>query len=314
MPKRLRIDYPGAFFHITSRGNRKQPIFLSDADRHSFLSCLREAHEKYGIFIHVYCLMENHYHLFLELSRSGLSKAMHLINMRYSHYFNLKHDRCGHTFQSRFHSILVEAAVYACEVSAYIHLNPVRARIVECPADYPWSNYRAFLGLSADQSWTSASFILRLFGSTPADAKANYEAYVLARRDRKLPRPFRLPGNMGILGSHEFIEQAKKLVATDADDVDNSSARGQQRLHSPSLDRIKVAAEAVLGSRSTITRKMAIYYAHTRTDRTLREIGGFFGIGSSGITDICRRLRSELIHNQTLVSALKEIGERLESD
>lgn len=312
MPRRQRIDFPGAFFHIISRGNRKQAIFLSDDDRYYFLSCLREAHEKHGIRVHAYCLMENHYHLFLEVLGGGLSRAMHLINMRYSNYFNLKHGRCGHTFQSRYQATMVEAAVYARELASYIHLNPVRAGIVERPEAYPWSNYREYLGLSAPQSWTSSSFILRLFGPTPPEAKENYEAYVLSRRDRRLPNPFRVTGKIGVLGNHEFIERVRALLESSVPRPEKGLEAGCMGLRNICLETVQAEAEALFSEGSRIVRKIAIYFAHTRTDHSLKEIGDFFRIGNSGITDICRRLRGELACNETLARALKEIEERLQ--
>ena len=311
MPRRERIDFPGAFFHITARGNGKQTVFLSDDDRYYFLSCLREAHDKHGILAHVYCLMDNHYHLFLELLRGGLSKAMHLVNMRYANYFNLKHGRCGHTFQSRFRAILVEAAAYARELAPYIHLNPVRAGIVERPEEFPWSNYREYLGLSAPQPWTSSLFVLRLFGPTFAEARANYEAYVLSRLHQKLPDPLKSAGRTGILGSHEFIEHVRKRLACQAANSGELPRAGRDEGVRPSLEAIRSEIEALFGPRSAISRRLAIYVAHTRTDRSLREIGDFFAIGNSGITDICRRMRKEMVHNETLARSLEDIEERL---
>jgi len=99
MARQLRIEYPGAFYHVTSRGNQKQPIFLQDDDRRYFLSRLDETHEKKDAVIHAYCLMENHYHLILETPRGNLSKIMHSINTAYTIYFNGRHSRCGHLFQ-----------------------------------------------------------------------------------------------------------------------------------------------------------------------------------------------------------------------
>jgi putative transposase len=312
MPRRQRLDFPGAFFHVTCRGNRKQPIFLSDDDRYYFLSCLREAHEKYAILIHVYCLMENHYHLLLETLRAGLSKAMHLINMKYSNYFNLKHDRCGHLFQSRFKAILVEAAVYARELASYIHLNPVRAGIVKRPEDYIWSNYRAYVGQASPQGWSSSSFVLGLFGSSKLVARTNYETFVRSRLDHNCPDPLKSAEHRGILGGHEFIEKVRRLSPPDDSvllEEDPEACRTNHRR--ASLENILAETEALLGPKSGITRKLAIYISHAKTDRSLKEIGAFFGIGNSGISDICRRLRKELAYNETLGRLIKEIEYRL---
>jgi len=195
MTRPLRIDYPGAFYHITCRGNRKQPIFLSDEDRVFFLGCLREAHERFGLRIHAFCLMGNHYHLFAEAPEGGISKIMHLINTRYSNYFNKKCDRTGHTFQSRFSAILVEARGYALELTAYIHLNPVRAELVDLPEEYDWSDYRVYMGLTPSQSWNSQQRVLRMLGKNAERARDEYRRFVLDRMGN--PRPSTPPGSSG---------------------------------------------------------------------------------------------------------------------
>ena len=138
MARPLRITYPGAFYHITSRGNERKNIFKSQRDREQFLIYLESATERYGAKIHVYCLMSNHYHLLLETPLANLSQIMRHINGAYTTYFNIKRERAGHLFQGRYKAILVEMDEYAQELSRYIHLNPVRAGIAEMPEQYPW--------------------------------------------------------------------------------------------------------------------------------------------------------------------------------
>jgi REP element-mobilizing transposase RayT len=141
----LRIEYPGAFYHVTSRGNERRTVFQSNRDREKYLSYLESAHERYGAVIHVYCLMGNHYHLLLETPRANLSKILHYINGAYTTYFNIKRSRSGHLFQGRFKGILVDKDEYCKELSRYVHLNPVRAGMVKAPLEYPWSSYRYFV-------------------------------------------------------------------------------------------------------------------------------------------------------------------------
>ena len=141
MARPLRITYPGAFYHVTSRGNEQKPVFKSIKDRTKFLEYLKSATERYSAVIHAYCLMDNHYHLLLETPSGNLSRIMAHINGAYTSYFNKKRDRAGHLFQGRYKAIVVEADEYAKELSRYIHLNPVRAGIVKMPEEYKWSNY-----------------------------------------------------------------------------------------------------------------------------------------------------------------------------
>jgi len=120
----LRIEYPGAFYHVASRGNERKNIFLSARDRQQFLSCLETATVRYGAQIHVYCLMSNHYDLLVETPRGNLSAVMKHINGAYTTYFNVKRRRAGHLFQGRYKAVLVDKDAYAKELSRYIHLNP----------------------------------------------------------------------------------------------------------------------------------------------------------------------------------------------
>ena len=136
MARPLRIEYPGAFYHVTSRGNEQKDVFRSRTDREKFLSYLDSATQRYNAVIHAYCLMNNHFHLILETPTGNLSQIMRHINGAYTTYFNVKRKRAGHLFQGRFKAILVEADEYAAELSRYIHLNPVRAGIATKPEDY----------------------------------------------------------------------------------------------------------------------------------------------------------------------------------
>ncbi len=140
MARPLRLQYPGACYHVTSRGNEKKPIFRNQKDREKFLAYLESAVVRYEAIIHVWCLMGNHYHLFLETPTGNLSQIMRHINGAYTTYFDVKWKRTGHLFQGRYKAILVEADQYATELSRYIHLNPVRAGIVDTPEGYFWSS------------------------------------------------------------------------------------------------------------------------------------------------------------------------------
>lgn len=131
---------------MTSRGNERNDIFRNSKDKEKFLSCLHSATERFHTSVCLYCLMDNHYHLLLETERGNLSTVLHHINSLYTGYFNRMYHRTGHLFQGRYKAILVEKETYALELSRYIHLNPVRARLVRKPEDYVWSSYRVYIG------------------------------------------------------------------------------------------------------------------------------------------------------------------------
>ena len=128
MARPLRISYPGAFYHVTSRGNERKAVFKSSGDREKFLGYLASASQRYDARVHAYCLMDNHYHLLIQSPRANLSEIMHHINGAYTTYFNVNRARPGHLFQGRYKAILVDIDEYAKELSRYLHLNPAFVR------------------------------------------------------------------------------------------------------------------------------------------------------------------------------------------
>jgi putative transposase len=312
MARQLRIEYPGAVYHVKSRGNQKQPIFLSDDDRRLFLACLGDAHEKFAAIIHVYCLMTNHYHLMVETPHADLSRIMHLINTRYSIYLNAKHGRCGHPFQGRFKATVVEAELYAQVLSRYIHLNPVRAGIVGLPQEYEWSNFREYVKLRREPPWMSTALVLSLFGGRPERASDLYAEFVLSAIGRELEDPLSGTASSGILGSETFIERIKKeiipgrLLAPDPEIPELRELKTR-----PELAGIRAEVDSYLGIRNKHAKRAAIFIAHKNTDYTLKEIGEFFDIGPSGISSACRKMSAYLMSNESLAQAIAEIELRL---
>ena len=133
MARPLRLEYPGAVWHITARGNERKNIFRSDADRRLLLELLGDAVRRYGWIVHTYVLMSNHYHFLIETPRPTLSRGMQWLNGKYAQRFNKRHDRVGHLFQGRFKGFLIENSEYLNEVLRYVVLNPVRAGLVARP-------------------------------------------------------------------------------------------------------------------------------------------------------------------------------------
>ena len=131
-------------YHITNRGVRKEPIFYNMIDKHKFIMILAEAHNKFEFKIHAYCLMNNHFHLLIEIFDSPISKTMQTIQQRYAIYFNHTYHSKGHVFQSRYYSRLIDNTNDFLNVSKYIHMNPVAAGLVTHPQDYQWSSYATF--------------------------------------------------------------------------------------------------------------------------------------------------------------------------
>ncbi|HKM42778.1 MAG TPA: transposase [Limnochordia bacterium] len=186
MPRKRRLWYPGAMYHITCRGNHRQDIFRDAMDRNVYLSQLLQAKEDHSCTILAYCLMTNHVHLQVETSHIELWHMMKQLNMRYVLYFNRKYDLVGHLFQGRYRAELIKDLGSCVPVSRYIHLNPVVAGMSKTPAAYPWSSYSNFLGKRLD-GLASPDRILDLF---PQPSVEQYRAYVE-----------QIGGNVGCKGS-----------------------------------------------------------------------------------------------------------------
>ncbi len=165
MARPLRLAYPGAFYHVTTRGNARQAIYLDAQDRQMFLAGLEEVVTRYHWRCHAYCLMDNHYHLLLETPQENLSAGMRQLNGVYTQRFNRCHARVGHVFQGRFKAVLVERDSYLLELCRYVVLNPVPAGMVKQPERYRWSSYRATAGLEKAPEWLTRAWVLGQFSS-----------------------------------------------------------------------------------------------------------------------------------------------------
>jgi REP element-mobilizing transposase RayT len=312
MARQLRIEYPGAFYHVTSRGNQKQPVFLSSWDRARFLDYLDEAHEKLDALVHSYCLMESHYHLMLETRQANLSKIMHFMNTSFTIYLNKRHKRVGHLFQGRFKAILIEAETYAQELSRYIHLNPLRAGIVKRPEDHAWSSLREYLGQRKPPRWLDTSFVLGLFGDDPDDARLQYAAFISSLLIPTVPNPFKNKngGSPAILGSKGFLERIKETYLQGKAPNREFPLLRQYR-EKPPLGRIRSEVVRRLGNEDKLSRNMAIFLTHGHTDYRLEEIGDYFGISQAAIGMVCLRIKQVLSQNPDLSRAVEEIKRNL---
>jgi putative transposase len=175
-----RLLVPGGIYHVFSRGNRRQDVYLDAIDRFRFLDRLEEVVAWFGWLVHAYCLMPNHFHLLLETPEPNLSAGMHRLNFLSAQSFNRRHDVDGHLFQGRFHSPLVTSDEHLVELSRYVALNPVRAGLVRDPVDWRWSSYRATAGLVSRPPFLTLDLVLGYFASDPEAASRAYREYVLA--------------------------------------------------------------------------------------------------------------------------------------
>lgn len=203
MARPLRIEFAGALYHVTARGNAQEDIYRDDEDRQQFLILLSNTVNRYNWYCHAYCLMGNHYHLLIETNMPTLSKGMKLLNGTYTQYFNRQHQRVGHVFQGRFKAILVQKDSYLQELARYIVLNPVRARIVRHAKDWRWSSYRATAGYDKSNACLTTDWILAEFSKSKNVAQQYYRDFVQA--GKRQPSPWHQLKNQIYLGNDEFV-------------------------------------------------------------------------------------------------------------
>jgi putative transposase len=202
MSRPLRIEYAGAVYHITSRGNEKKAVYKDDVDRGIFLDTLSQVSKRYNWICHAYCLMNNHYHLIIETPDGNLSVGMRQLNGVYSQTFNKRHKRVGHLFQGRYKAVLIQKESHLLEVCRYVVLNPVRARAVERPEMWKWSSYQATGGKEKPHSCLITEWILRQFGTTKRIAEEAYRKFVQA--GIKQESIWKAVRGQSILGEEEF--------------------------------------------------------------------------------------------------------------
>lgn len=170
MARPLRLEFSGALYHVMARGNRRAPIYLDDTDFTQFLTGLGKVCERYNWLTHAYCLMHNHYHLLIETPDGNLSRGMRQLNGVYSQRFNRRHGTSGHLFQGRYKAILVQKGSYLLELSRYIVLNPVRARIAPAVQDWRWSSYLETVGRVEPPEWLETDWLLAQFKMLECEA------------------------------------------------------------------------------------------------------------------------------------------------
>lgn len=312
MARPLRIIYPGAFYHVTSRGNERKAVFKSKRDREKFLEYLESATERYQAVIHVFCLMDNHYHLLLETPSGNLPQIMQHINGAYTTYFNVKRDRSGHLFQGRYKAILVEKDEYAKELSRYIHLNPVRAKMVDTPEEYEWSSYPFYVGRKKAPQWLYRNFILRYFGDNPSVAQTGYRRFLTAKVNDGNESP--LDGVVGstLLGSLDFVAHIKENYLA-GKNPDKTLPALNRLIDKISIKDIFDEVDAIFVKEDSIIRQVKMYLCRKHTRKTLKNIGAYFGIGESGVCQASKRIKDKMMRDQIFEQTIAKIEAKIAS-
>ena len=278
MARPLRIEYEGALYHITSRGNARADIFLADEDRHLFLDVLSSVVARHNWICHAYCLMPNHYHLLIETPLPNLSRGMQLLNGIYTQKFNRQHRRSGHVFQGRFKAILVEKESHLLELARYVVLNPVRAKMVRSACDWPWSSYRATSGQTTAPKFLSTDWLLSQFDTDRIRAIAAYRRFVSQGQGLDVWESLRAGS---LPGSDSFIESMRPLLLDTP--LDPNVLRRERDAARPSL------RELFSNMSDKTTRDECIYKAIRCYHYKLREVGDHLGLHFSTVSVIANQ-------------------------
>ncbi|VAW64050.1 FIG00759408: hypothetical protein [hydrothermal vent metagenome] len=280
MARPLRLEFPGALYHVTARGNHQEDIYEEDGDRLEFLSVFQEVCDRYNWICHAYCLMSNHYHLLIETPDANLSKGMRQLNGVYTQAFNRKHNRVGHLFQGRYKAILVEKDSYLLELSRYIVLNPVRAQMVRSAVNWRWSSYRAMIGQIKTPVFLESDWILSAFGKRKSKAIIGYKKFVSEGKNQ--PSPWHALKNQIYLGNDKFVEKMQLLIDGD-----------KELSEVPSSQRRPVAKDLLYYDVNNSDRNMAIVEAYRSGGYTLKMIGEYFNLHYSTVSGILRNHKSK---------------------
>jgi len=318
MARPLRIQFPGALYHVMSRGNEQRAIVLDDIDRAKRIDWLRRTVEIYGWRLHAFALMTNHEHLFVETPEPNLSAGMQYLGGSYTGYFNWRYKRSGHLFQGRFKAHLVQSEGYFREVSRYIHLNPVRAGLAARPQDYQWSSYPGYAQARRAVAWVCYDRVLSEFGQTPIDGRRAYCRFVREGIDVPPSSPFVEAVGGLLVGSAEFVAKIRLMIQDRPGDSGLPQLRDMRPgPHSrPKIQRIvEVVADRFghdpvewrAGKRvNDASRALAAYLARRRFGYPVNRIADALGYRS------CSSVANAVVRIESAGAATRKTAEELE--
>lgn len=279
MSRPLRVEFAGALYHVTSRGNARQPIYLDEQDFTLFIEVLADTCQRFNWVVHSYCLMTNHYHLLLETPDGNLSQGMRQLNGVYTQKFNRKHRRVGHLYQGRYKAILVDKDAYLLEVGRYILLNPVRAGMVDTPNEYEWSSWHNTVGHNEAPDWLAIDQTLLSFSHNRAVAKQKYQQFVLEGVGKGLWQQLK---QQVYLGSDEFVSQHLPTRDLEVGDMQEVPAKQRRSKPLPLEEYERVEAD----------RNSAIVAAFMSGGYTQKQIGDYFGVHYSRVSRIVAKSKT----------------------
>lgn len=321
MARPLRIEFEDAFYHIVSRGHRKENIYHTDKDKDVFLKKLKETVKKYTLKLHAFVLMDNHFHLLLQTPYGNLCKAMHYLNSSYANWFKAKYGMVGSVFQGRYKSVLVDKDDYLLTLSAYIHLNPVRAGIVDYPENYKYSSCSGYFTEKFDNELIFGEDILQALSGSLKKYKDFVKEWMNKDKDLKKDDIY---GKNGILGCSEFREnalEANRKLFTGLEERELPELRNLKRelreINAGEIGRIiremfKIDEEKLFEKkRGNIYRSLYMYGLKQFSQMKLKKIAKLFGIKYSTVTMNTNNLIKRSENDSNIKSILLRFEERM---
>ena len=318
MARKPRIEYPGAFFHIIVRGNNRENVFRDSEDYVRYLQKFVHFYREGDITLHAYCLMPNHIHLLLEMGKISLSKVLQRFHTWYTQYFNRRHDRMGHVFQGRYKAIVCKKDAYLLELVRYIHLNPVRAGLVDSPEDYPWSSHRIYLGIEKSEV-IDPSLVLKQFSDDLSSGIRSYELFVMEGSKQGRRDDLYKVSDQRILGDEAFCKEVFGHQRNE-----ESESAGMPMVHFE-LDELEEIMQSAMGFEpgslrsggrfGAWMRRIFCYIARTYGAHKGKDVAMYIGKDLATVTHAVRFVEN-LLHgeDQKTVDAIKRVLDEIRDE
>src|SRR5262245_2102401 len=314
MARRARVEYPGALYHVITRGNQRQRIFRDDRDREKYLEILSSLKTQFLFRIPAYVLMPNHVHLLVESGEVPLSRMMQRLGSGYTQYFNRRHKQVGHLFQGRYRAILCDKDSYLLELTRYLHLNPVRAKLVKDREEYKWSSYGGYVGKTQERKWLDSAAVLEQFSGNRSEARLLYRRFIWEGIGEGHKEEYYDVLEGRFLGDKEFAEQTK--AKTEDSSYVRMKIRPEALLRAACAVLRRKRAE-VMGAgkdRERVRAREAIcYVGRYHTELSVTSLAKSLGVDGTCVSRSVARMESRLQVDKEFKKIIDEIVSALEN-
>ncbi len=319
MARPLRIEYPGAWYHVMNRGRRREKIFTDSKDYELFIETLKEAVKMWNLSVSAYCLMPNHYHILVHTPFGNISRCMRHINGVYTQRFNIRYKIDGQLFRGRYKAILVDADNYLLELLRYIHRNPLRAKMVKSLDQYNWSSHHGYLSTSKNWDWLYKDFLLAMFSENDKQARQAYSNFIEEEETEEIKEFFGQKNLPSILGTEEFLNwiQEKFQGLRFHKEIPEATilTPDAERIFELVCQAFHVNKGSLLVSKrgtANVPRDISIYLLRRYTNKTLSEIGKYFHLNHySSVSSVVVRIKRLIDNNNKIRKVLRRIEKNM---